>query len=183
VGGKLKPVTVVDGIANEEWIVVSSGRDRYTGNRTRWRSDTSIFRGSFSPVATLLYHPAIPRHAPDPRFVFKTVPETKSRLSLFSLPPRRPHGTQSFQKPSRRTETHATSHCLIAGVVSFVSGLLFSFHLAPLYYLTNAFFLNASHCNKYQGYSVQTLYAHAAQMCYKCKVSSGSAMRWKSVKN
>lgn len=82
-------------IANEEWIVVSSGRDRHTGNRTRWRSDTSIFRGSFSPVAILLYHPVTPRHAPDPRSILKTVPETKSSFSLFSLPSRRPHGTYS----------------------------------------------------------------------------------------
>lgn len=111
--------------------MVSSGRDRHTGNRTRCRSDTSIFRGSFSPPP--LYPVPI-----RPRIVFKTLPETKSRLSHpFTPPPRhrallhrRPRGTQSFQKPSRRTETHATSHCLIAaGVGSFVSGPPFSFHL------------------------------------------------------
>lgn len=172
-GGKLKPVTVVDGIANEEWIVVSSGRDRHTGNRTRWRSDTSIFRGSFSPVATLLYHPVTPLHSPDPRFVFKTVPETKSRLSLFSLPPRRPHGTQSFQKPSRRTETHATSHCLIGGVVSFFSGLLFSFHLAPLYYLTKRVFPSLKPSQQIPRPSPykHTMYAHAALTCRTQRVT------------
>jgi len=172
-GGKLKPVTVVDGIANEEWIVVSSGRDRHTGNRTRWRSDTSIFRGSFSPVATLLYHPVTPLHSPDRRFVFKTVPETKSRLSLFSLPPRRPYGTQSFQKPSRRTETHATSHCLIGGVVSFFSGLLFSFHLAPLYYLTKRVFPSLKPSQQIPRPSPykHTMYAHAALTCRTQRVT------------
>lgn len=69
------------------------------------------------------------------RFVFKTVPETKSRFSLFPLrnTPRivgRSRGTQSFQKPSRRTEMYAASHCLIAEVFSFVSRLWFSFRAA-----------------------------------------------------
>lgn len=65
---------------------VLSGRDRHAGNRTRRRSDTSIFRGSFSPVASPLLR--VP-HVPRPRSVFKTVPETKSRLSPFT--PRAPH--------------------------------------------------------------------------------------------
>jgi len=110
-----------------ERTLVSSGHDRHTGNRTRWRSDTSIFRGSFSPVHTLLHpYSHTPQRARPARFVFKTVypklnraflsfPRTASQLA----PVRHPRGTQSFQKPSRRTEMHATSHCLFAGVVSF----------------------------------------------------------------
>lgn len=128
--------------------MVSSGRDRHTGNRTRWRSDTSIFRGSFSPVATLLHPTVTPRPTRPTRVPSLKLYPKLNRAFLPSpflrttTPVRRPRGTQSFQKPSRRTEMHATSHCLIAGVVSFVSGLLFSFHLARHHFIIwpSAFF-------------------------------------------
>lgn len=57
---------------------------------------------------------------------------------------------------------HATSHCLIVGVVSFVSGLLFFFHLASLYYLTERVLPPQDIATNAEATSVQT-YTHAAQ--------------------
>jgi len=141
-----------------ERIVVSSGRDRHTGNRTRWRSDTSIFRGSFSPVATLFYTRSHLATRPSRVPSLKLYP--KLNRAFLPCPYRtsthRPRGTQSFQKPSRRTEMHAMSHCLIAGAASFVSGLVFSFHLAPLYYLTERVFPPETIATKADGHLLRT---------------------------